>query len=340
MNDGVILCPEKFTHPDLDTYDIDLLDYEAKIVDSVLRPILDDKGEKIFKRSKNDLAKIRKHVGEYAWFAEYEQDPHPITGDVWDHIKTVDLLDDPVERKYDICWIGIDRATTTKERSSFTGCPIGLRQADTGFRVITHDFTGKISLEELLIKINNFIIGFKKRYKTMRVIIVVEKQGGGDDFIEMARVRREFLYEGKRVKNEIPILAEIIQLHNVGEKKQRIHDRLYLPIKNELFGIMSNLEYSEVYNEILKYPYYPKLDAIDALANVEFELAKIPLLYSEDPFLEIGKAYDRFENRIEKPWEMLTPDEKVQEILSKTGKGKRRHVFENYEKEKEKHIIF
>lgn len=326
---GTPLCPEKFTHPDLPTYKIDLLKHEARLVDDKIKPIL-KKGKRIKKTPKLDLAKLRHHVGEYAWWSEYEQDPHPITGDVWDHIKTVDLLEEPINRKYDTCWISIDRATTQKKTSSYTGCIIGLRHMITGHRTITHDWTSKITLEELLIKVNNFIIEFRKKYENIRIVLIIEKQGGGDDFIEMGRSRRYFLHEGKQIENKIGILCEIIPLHNVGEKKQRIHDRLYLPIKNELIGLMSTLEHSELKNEILKFPYFPKLDGIDALANAEYELQKIPLYMSEDPFLQIVDAYLEFENRNKKPWETLTPQEKEREVRAKIGKGSRRNIFDDW----------
>jgi len=305
LGDGSLLCPERFTHPDLSTYKSDL------------------------KKGKRDLNKIRKHVGEYSWFAEYEQDPHPITGDVWDSVKTIHTLDSPLHRKYDICWITIDRATTRNKRSSFTGCLIGLRHMDTGHKVITHDWTDKIALENLLIKINNFVIDFKKKHEHIRIILVIEKQGGGDDFIEMARNRREFLFEGKRISNKISVLTEIIPLHNIGEKKQRIYDRLYLPIKNKLISMLSTLQYSEIWNEILKFPYYGKLDAIDALANVEFELTKIPITGQRDPFLEIGEAFKKMDALEDRPWERLTPEEKLKKTIERIRYNKRRIVMDD-----------
>ena len=83
-DDGTPLCPEKFTHPDLPTYNDDL------------------------KEGKRCLATIRKHVGPYVWFAEYEQDPHPITGNIWDHVSEIDILEHPLHSNYDLLWITID----------------------------------------------------------------------------------------------------------------------------------------------------------------------------------------------------------------------------------------
>jgi len=303
--DGSLLCPELFTHPSLPSFEKDL------------------------KKKKINLEATRKHVGEYAWFSEYEQDPHPITGEIWDHIKTINLLEDPVNRKYDICFITIDRATTTKQSSSYTGCVIGLRNMNTGHKVILHDWTEHTTLEELLIKINDFVIEFKKKYESIRIIIIIEKQGGGDDFIEMCRSRVYFIHDGKQITNKIAIYAEIMDLHNTGEKIQRIKDRLLLPIKNELISMMSTLERSELANEILKFPYYPKLDAIDALANAEYELQKIPVALSEDPFVEIMSVYADFEDNLTHR-NIKTPEDKEEEIRRQLRRGKSRVVIDDW----------
>jgi len=244
-------------------------------------------------------------------------------------MKLVDLLDSPVEVNYDICWITIDRATTTKSSSSYTGCIIGLRHKN-GFKVITHDWTQHISLEPLLIRLNNFVIDFHNKYQHVRIIIIIEKQGGGDDFVEMARVRNYFISQGKLIENKIAIYAEIVPLHNIGEKKQRIHDRLYLPIKNERIGIMSTMEKSEIYIEILRFPYSNFLDGIDGLANMEFELQKIPLFNNRDPFLELGAAYDKQEMYEHNPEIRLTPKEKEEKVKQRLRRGKRRNVFDYF----------
>lgn len=313
--DGSLLCPERFTHPDLETYEEDL------------KSVINKKG-RVLRDPKMDLAKIRKHVKEYTWWSEYEQNPHPITGDVWDHIKKVDLLDDPLVLNYDICWITIDRATTTKTSSSYTGCILGLRHKH-GFKVITHDWTKHTTLEELLIRINNFIIDFQKRYGKIRIIIIVEKQGGGDDFVEMCRTRSFFMFQGKLIPNKIAIYCELIELHNIGEKRQRIHDRLYLPIKNDLIGIMSTLEHSEIYVEILRFPYSNFLDGIDALANMEYELQKIPLFHDSDPFLELGKAYTKHELLVTQR-DIKTPEEKERDIKRKLRGNRQKSVFDDF----------
>jgi len=312
---GELLCPERYTHPDLESYEEDLL--------SVL-----GKKDRIIRDPKIDLAKLRKHVGEYTWWSEYEQNPHPITGDIWDHIRKDDLLDTPIEVNYDICWITIDRATTTKTSSSYTGCLLGLRHKH-GYKVITHDWSKHTTLEELLIRLNNFVIDFKKRYGSIRIIMIVEKQGGGDDFLEMCRTRSFFMHQGKLISNKLAIYCELVPLHNIGEKKQRIHDRLYLPIKNELIGIMSTLEKSEIYVEILRFPYSNFLDGIDALANMEYELQKIPLFHDSDPFLELGKAYEKRENLI-KHIGIKTPEEKEIDIKRRLRGNRQRNIFDDF----------
>ena len=312
--DGSLLCPERFTHPDLDTYEEDL------------KPLI--VGTTTLRDPKRDLAQIKQHVGQYTWFSEYEQNPHPITGDIWDHIKEVDLLDTPIERNYDICWITIDRATTATATSSYTGCILGLRHMN-GFKIITHDWTEHTTLEELLIRLNNFVIDFHNRYKRIRIIIIVEKQGGGDDFLEMCRVRSFFMHHGVLVPNRIAILCELIGLHNIGEKKQRIQDRLYLPIKNEMLGIMSTLNNSEIYTEILRFPYSNFLDGIDGLANMEYELQKIPLLHNRDPFLELGKAFLRKELGLNDP-DRRTPQEKEEEVKKRLRRGRSIKIFEDF----------
>jgi len=312
--DGSLLCPERFTHPDLDSYEDDL------------KTII--KKEKTIRDPKMDLDQIKRHVGPYTWFSEYEQDPHPITGDIWDHIKTIDLLDNPVERNYDICWITVDRATTTKTTSNYTGCIIGMRH-NNGHKVITHDWTQHITLEELLLRINNFVIDFKKKFGRVRIIIIVEKQGGGDDFIEMCRSRAYFMSQGKLIKNHIAVYAQIEGIHNVGEKKQRIHDRLFLPIKNELLCIMSTLSNSEIYLEILRFPYSNYLDGIDGLANMEYELQKIPLSSEIDPFLELAEVYQRRKLHDTDP-STQTPQEKEEEVRRNIRGGKSRKVSDDF----------
>ena len=161
----------------------------------------------------------------------------------------------------------------------------------------------------------------------MPIYLIVETQGGGHDFVTMAKDRVEFLYQGKRVHNMIAKLCVIVDFHNVGEKIQRIKDRLYLPIRNDLIHILSTLKKSEVVDEILKFPYYPWLDAIDALANAEFELAKVPRQLLVDPMEVLITAYQMFEDK-QRGKDITTPAEIEARIRNKIRKGKTRNVFD------------
>ena len=166
----------------------------------------------------------------------------------------------------------------------------------------------------------------RDKYSTITVILIVEKQGGGDDFVEMARNRREFLVErdGKliRIKNRIPEVAAIIEIHNVGEKLSRIKNRLYLPIINKMIRFMSYLKLSEIVKELLNFPHSAKLDAVDALATAEFELLKHPLQGGLDDLYEILRIYKIHEEG-EKKKESGLP-----EYIRRLGMDKKRYVFE------------
>jgi phage terminase large subunit-like protein len=267
-----IVCPERFTHPSMPSYTVDISPVEVN-PDGTAK--LDKKGNKINKIVKRDLQEIYDvllNSGKlYWWFAEYWNDPHPITGEVWTTIQEKLIMDTPAERKHDLLWITIDRATTTNETSSYTGCVIGVRELATGDRIIIDDFTDLIPFYELLIKINDFLIQWRLMYRRMQCVIIIEQQGGGSDFVSMAKSLREFIKpDGTRVKNKIPEIAVIIEVHNTGEKYSRIKERLYAPIKNGKIKILHAAKSSEVVKEILNYPHSSKVDAIDALANVDF----------------------------------------------------------------------
>lgn len=305
--DGTLLCPELYTHPSLATYQDDLA-----------------KGKKC-------LVEIRKHVGEYAYHSEWCQDPHPVTGEIWDHLVFDDLLDTPVNIKYDLCYITIDRATTVKIESSYTGCFVGLRHTMSGIRVITHDFTQKIALEELLIKINNFLIRFRETYRTVRLILIVEKQGGGDDFITLARTRIEFtqIVKGKliRIPNKIPELAIIIEIHNTGEKLQRIEDRLTAPLNNERIHFISTLQGSEGVQQVLNFPNSAYLDAPDCLANAEFVLLDYEITGGLTRVQNLQKAYRRKVKDLSEEEQFEVEKRLKQEEILKRN-IKKRSVFE------------
>lgn len=267
--DGSLLCPERFTHPTLSTYEEDL------------------------KAEKRDLSQIREHIGEYAWHSEYEQNPHPITGEIWDGVDYVEMLESPLNSTHDICFITVDRATTTKISSSFTGCIIGVREVRTGNRIITHDYSGHLPFDKLLYKINQFLVTFHAKHENVVLVLIVEKQGGGDDFITMATNMREFILDdGTRVKNMIAELAIIEPVHSTGDKIDRITQRLRAPLANKKIKFMSTLQHSEIVKEILSFPHGAKLDAIDSLSNSEFVLLEIyHEKFNYDPIKELTDMY-------------------------------------------------
>lgn len=261
--DGSLLCPERFTHPTLLTYQADL------------------------RQGKRDLQEIREHIGEYAWSSDWEQNPHPITHAVFNLQDDSFLMVErqPLERFHDLCFIYIDRATTTGVKSDQTGCLIGIREKETGVRIITHDLTSKIPLEHLLFELCIFVRDFKAMYGTVVIIMVIEKQGGGDDMIAMIPLRNEFEKDGKKIRNYIRDYVTVIPVHSKGEKIQRISDRLESPIKNKRILFMSYLKHSPIVEQINTFPYGSYLDAIDGLAMGDFEIIKRPVVeqsYYED----------------------------------------------------------
>jgi len=305
--DGTLLCPERFTHPDVNTYEKDLAE------------------------GKRDLAKVRQHIGEYAWFSEFQQDPHPLLGEVWDSVTFVDFLDTPVNRKHDLCWITVDRATTTNQKTSdYTGCVIGVRSSQTGTRIATHDFTDHITLDDLLLKINDFAIEFHDKHEQIMIMMVVEKQGGGDDFITMALNMKVFVKpDGTLVKNRIPDLVVIIPIHNTGNKLDRIKQRLMNPLKNHKLQFMSNMRHSEVVHEILQFPHPAKLDAIDAIANSEFViLEEYNDIVVRDPVKKLTALYDRSDYEFEQEVNQKMIEERNlrNEIKAKV-RSQRRTIF-------------
>jgi len=253
---GHILCPERFTTPELKTYSKDL------------------------KAGKKDLNAIRHDIGEYMWSAEYCQNPHPVTGEVWDKVKLVKVQ--KAWPNYDILVISLDRATTTNPKSSYTGYTVELRENKTGERLVINDFTGLWEFEELLEDVNDYIVEFHQTYKNIDIYLVIEKQGGGEDFYNSAKGRNFRFLE----------CCVVVLVWNVREKKERIKNYLYAPIKNERIKFLEALRNSELVKEILQFPHGLRLDAIDALANAEHEMdiAEVippPGIFDESNFDEL-----------------------------------------------------
>lgn len=299
--DGGLLCPERFTHPSLQTYQTDL------------------------KQGKRDLQEIREHIGEYAWSSDWEQNPHPITHAVFD-LKSDSFMmieQQPLERFHDLCFIYIDRATTTGLKSDQTGCLIGIREKETGVRIVTHDLTDKTPLEHLLYDLCEFVRDFKAMYGSVTIIMVIEKQGGGDDMIAMIPLRNEFEKDDKKVKNFIRDYVTVIPVHSVGEKIQRISDRLEAPLKNLRIKFMSYLKNSPIVKQINTFPYCAYFDAIDGLAMGDFEIIKKPIV-GQSYYKDIVNIYKKYTEKKEKE---EIPDHFINSF-SKFKREKRRVVFE------------
>jgi hypothetical protein len=277
-NPDNLLCPERWIsdkHPDYDLY-LDLLEKKkngAKIKDFI--PY-----EQTLVRKK-DLKKKRKIAGEYWWGSEYMQDPHPITGEIWDKIYYQDLFSGT--SKYDLACITIDRATTTNKKSDETGIVVFFREKEIHYKwiededgkemkvpthnyLVTNDYTRKIRITDLVIKIDEIYKSFIKTYRrVIRLVIVVEKQGGGDDFITLAE---DTGYRWAHL---------IIPVHNTRNKWDRIEDNLGSPIRDAEIIFLQSLETSKVVDQILHAPYPNMIDAVDALSNGHFECEKIPV---------------------------------------------------------------
>ncbi len=236
----------------------------------------------------------KKEKNLFAWYAEMMQDPHPIQSTIFKNITYIFEPKTPYVRHYDIFYIYIDRATTTKKSSDYTGVIMGLRDKNTGVRIITHDHTDHINLEDLLVLVNNTLIDVKKKYAHISCHLVIETQGGGDDFISMIKTRKSFQTHGKTVPNRIADTALITPVHSTDNKQRRIQDRLYAPINNGSISFVSNLKQSELLKEIQTFPYCARFDAIDALALGDFEIQKLQVGPTDnlDDLLEVWQNYD------------------------------------------------
>lgn len=195
----------------------------------------------------------RAEIGEYDWFAEYEQEPHPITGEVW--TKVGYRLAPKFWTEYKVAEINVDSATTTKKGSSYTGITVVLKEKDAYNFLVINDLTGMYEFEEKLAIIERLYNHLRNVYYHANVIIVIEKQGGGDDLYSSA-MSRDFAFASH---------AHLI--HSTREKLSRIRDYLEVPIRSERVKFLENLRTSELIKEILNFPYSAKLDAIDSLAT-------------------------------------------------------------------------
>lgn len=199
----------------------------------------------------------REEIGEYWWHAEYEGNPHPITGAVWDKIYYVPHWDDWTF--YDHSFVSVDRATTTNVGSSWTGITVFVRDGRDGSKIVLKDLTGQYDFEITLGIAEQQVKWLQDIFPHASPHVVVEKQGGGDDFIASAESR------------DFDFARYIVPFHQTRDKIERIKDYLRLPIKNgnKANGVrfLDSQRNTELIHEILEFPYPVRLDGIDSLAT-------------------------------------------------------------------------
>lgn len=220
----------------------------------------------------------KKKKSIFAWNAEMMQNPFPKTGEAWDVGEFGYQFETqiPYIWYYDTFFIYIDRATTLKKTSDYTGCIMGIREIKTGVRLITHDFTGNISINDLHLLVNETVSIWRSKYEHMQIYLIVEKQGGGDDFLTLISTQSFFLDKGEKIPNKIREICIIREITSTGKKHFRIQNRLHAPLTNKMIQFVSNLKNSELMKELETFPYCAKLDAIDALSMGDWEIAQLP----------------------------------------------------------------
>ncbi len=272
VESGNLLCPERFTHPKLDTYKQDLKD------------------------GKRDLSEIRNAIGEYWWEAEYEQNPHPITGEVWERSDLTFIHELDHFQAYDLVCISVDRATTRNKTSDLTGITEIVRHRDTQNKTVIKDLTGKYSFYDTMDLIEDLYQSARTHYNRARIIVVIEKQGGGDDLIDAVEESGGYRFK-----------SGIIAVHSTRKKEFKIRDWLEIPIRRGYIQFLSSLANSELIEEITSFPYSQKFDAVDSLAMGSFEMDKInPTRFSKKEIEErVNKLkWKQTEKRGYKhPWE-------------------------------------
>lgn len=230
-NPNNLLCPELFTEPGMPNYEEDV------------------------KNGKKDLAEIKLHVDPYWYFSEYEQDPHPITGQIFDKVFYDKKVYSP--REFDIIVFSIDRATSMSKRADKTGFVIiGRIPNDVPHFIVFEDLTQKIEFTPLLELIETKFRFYKEQFPFSSIVVVIEKQGGGADIIQYARNNYELEFG-----------AHIEDVYNNRKKKDRIMDYLGSKMKRYQIRFPPEAASWEVVEEILTFPNCRYFDAIDALAT-------------------------------------------------------------------------
>lgn len=249
-----LLCPERWTVPGQPNYKRDIR----------------TKAKKDLLARKQDLLNTK----PYWWYAEYEQNPHPITGTVFNMATFIPGLQSTHE--YDLVAINIDRATTQKETSDFTGITCEIREKG-GRRVVFDDLTQKIDIMDLVDLIDKLWEDYHNLFPTVEEWrINIEKQGGGDDWVDLViklgkPYGRELIMDKK---GRITQSGVIYRIHSSRDKLSKIEDYLKYPVNNGELVFISALRNSDVANQLDQFPNAPYIDALDSLAMGDFEIRK------------------------------------------------------------------
>jgi len=263
-----LLCPERWIWHEDPAYP-KYLKLKELVRSGVPTSQLTEEERKLVR--KHDLYKKKQAMNPYWWAAEYMQDPHPITGEIWE--KVIYEQSFKGTAYYDLCCINIDRATTQKATSDYTGITVffrerrlpDMRQNEKSRILVTHDLSQKIRITDLAEFIERFYRNLRREHGyNIKIQINVEKQGGGDDFCDLCE-DAGYSFAG-----------HIVRIHNTINKIIRITDNLGTPIDNGEVVFLIQLKDSELVYEILHCPYFNKIDALDSLAMGYFEQAKIP----------------------------------------------------------------
>jgi hypothetical protein len=207
--------------------------------------------------TESELREKREEIGEYWWHAEYEGNPHPVTGSVWD--KVTYTTGWKHWKVYDLVVISLDRALTTNIKSSWTGMTITARERDSGMKLVIKDLSGQYDFDDCLDLVQEQFDWLRKTFLNCIIAVVVEKQGGGDDFMSSAHARK------------YKFASYMYDVHQTRDKIERIKDYLRVPINrgNKKNGLvfLDSIRNSELMKEVLEFPYPARLDAIDSLAT-------------------------------------------------------------------------
>jgi len=278
--------------------------------------------------SEPELKEKRLEVGEYWWHSEYEQNPHPITGEVWENVQYIKGRE--TWNEYDLGFIVIDPATATEAKkvgytaeqklkaTSYTGIVIFLRHVPTQEFHVIFDLTDHYEFEHKLFVITEYFEWLKARFLKMLIKVVIEKQGGGDDLISSASSRKWASWGKKKMR--INWSTHIKDVHQTRDKIMRIDDYLRVPIKKSRIKFLISLRKSELITEIINFPYCDKFDAIDALATGIHEAENhIKGQSPEEIKQALQRIRDRRLKKYERDWVM-----KNQTPWLRTQKNKRR----------------